>query len=215
MNNLLLIGGLLFAYHYFTKNGNPLKTNPLISQMPQDSSIFPLKVGDQNDFVKNIQAAILNKGGTPADYILKAGGANGYFSALMETALRVLGLPAQIDETTYRQLIQDSTIVRNVAFVDDVKGANLYTSVGDSYLPGYGYGRDLIIQLPYKTYLGTATGNYKNGMLEIATTINTRRIKFWVSTQFITLVSDEEYQSLKKTRIIEKSVQAKNRLLKS
>jgi len=148
-----------------------------------------------------------------AQQILSSGGATGYFNAQTKKALEMCGYPSSISETHYRQLVSKSDEIRNIAYVIDVNGAELFAEVSTTHIPNYGYGRDLLIKLPAKTHLGTATGNYQNGMIELTTTINTQRKKFWVPTHKIALVSQQEYDSLKSTTILPKSDEAKMKLL--
>jgi len=211
MDNLLLTGALLFAGYYYLQKQNNLGSD---STKP-DTSIFPMKTGDFNTFVKNVQNAIINKGGIAAELILKSGGANGKFTKEVANALHVLGFPTQLSEKDYRNLIDNTLIVRNRAYVSAPNGTKIFAAVGDTYLPGYAYGREEITGLPYRTYLGIATGRFKNDMLEIATTINTQKIKFWVQTKDIKLVSKEEYERLRQSEILEKSEKVKQKLLNS
>ncbi len=212
MENLLIYGALFIAGYYYLQKQNPDTTQKTGND--SQTSIFPLKLGDSNIFVKNIQSAILNKGGIAAELILKAGGATGNFNENTQKALRALNMPVALTEKDYRNLINNTLVIRNYAYVKNTNGTKLYANVGNTYLPGYGYGRDEIIGLPYRTYLGIATGNYKNDMLEIGTTINTQKIKFWVFTKDIVLVSKTEYEKLRASgTILEKSDKATQKLL--
>ena len=73
--------------------------------------------------------------------------------------------------------------------------------------------RSPILSLPNRTYLGKATGKQKNGLIEIATTINVRNINFWVNIKDVILCSMDEYLHLRNTVILEKSTEARNTLL--
>ena len=210
MKNLLLIGGALgLAYMAIRQS----KGSSFI--LPTDNSYFPLKEGDKNIFVSNVQKALINKGGEPSRLILAGGGATGVYTSQTGKALELCGYPRNLSETHYRQLVNGKDQVRNIAYVIDVNGADLYNEVSNQYIPDFGYGRDRLIQLPAKTHLGKATGNYRNGMIELTTTINTSRKKFWVETSKVALVSSQEYEYLKKTSILPKSDEAKMKLLKN
>ncbi len=208
MKNILLLGGLAFAGYLYMKNKNQ---NPFTSLLV-DNSVFPLKQGDNNIFVKNVQKALINKGGEIAQLVLSSGGANGLFNEQTQKALELCGYPNNLSETHYKSLVNTNNQLRNIAYVIDVDGADLFSEINDSYIPQYGYGRNLLIHLPAKTYLGKTTGNYKNGMIEITTQINTLQKRFWVATSKVALVNDQEYNQLKQTSIIPKSDDAKMKL---
>ncbi len=209
MKNMILLGGAI-ALGYYAMRGD--KT-PFASILPIDNSYFPLKQGDNNAFVGNVQKALINKGGEPSRLILAAGGATGVFNPETSKALLLCGYPVIVSETHYRQLVNGNEQQRNIAYVIDVNGAELYSEVQDQHVPNFGFGRNMLIKLPAKTHLGTATGNYRNGMIELTTTINTSRIRFWVSTSKVALVSEQEYAYLKNNSILPKSDEAKMKLL--
>jgi len=210
MKGLLLLGIAAGCLWYY-KN----KQNPFAAIEKPDNSIFPLKLGSSNVYVANIQKALINKGGEIAHLILSNGGANGLFDEVLASALTKAGYPTIINAVDYKRLVKDVSVIRNIAYVIDVAGAPLYSEVADTYIPEYGHGRDLITTLPTKTHLGTATGNFKQGMVEIATSINTRKVKFWVPTSKLAMVSPTEYNALKSSKILPKSDEAKINLLKS
>ncbi len=213
---LLLLGVMVGGVIYFNRKqedrfGSGMGVKP---QAP-DKSMFPLKSGDNNLFVENLQKALINKGGEYAHLILSGGGVTGNFNEQTQRAVEMAGFPAQVDETTYRQIVNNTAVLRNYAYVIDVDGAPLFAAISNNHVPDYGYGRDRLLDLPCKTYLGIATGNFRNGMIEITTTINTRKIKFWVPTEKIALLSQAEYEAMKSTRLLAKSEAARTKLLKS
>ncbi len=207
MSELLIIGALgAFAYYLYGKNN-------ITPQTSGDKALFPLKVGDTNIFVTNLQKAMMTKGGSIASLIQSSGGVTGYFNSSLQTALRMLGYPEQISETHYREIVNDNSQLRNIAYVIDLDGAKAFKSTGTTYDPNYGYGRELLLTMPVKTYLGKTTGNYKGSMMEIVTTINTQTVKFWVDMTKVALVSESEYSQLKDSTIIPKSDEVKLKLL--
>lgn len=217
LTEFLLLGALIGGAIYYNRkqetrfgSGNVFKNN-----LPDDRDVFPLKVGDSNIFVENIQKALINKGGEYAHLILSGGGVTGQFNEQTERAVEMAGFPREIDETSYRQIVNNSKVLRNYAYVIDIEGAPLYASISDTHVPDFGYGRDQLLNLPCKTYLGVATGNFKNGMIEISTIINTMKVKFWVPTDKIALLSKAEYEAMKNTSLLPKSEEARTKLLKS
>jgi len=213
LSNLLVVGGLFAAGIYIGKHHD----NPLLKQAKDliKGGVFPLQPGDDSIFVGNVQKALINKGGEYAHLVLSAGGVTGYYNEQTAKAVEMAGFSKVLNEVDYRSLVNDKSIVRNLAYVIDVDGTPLYSSVSDSHIPDFGYGRDRIMTLPCKTHLGTATGNFRNGMIEIATTINTRKIKFWVPSSKINMLSQAEYDAMKSTRLLPKSDDAKMNLLKA
>ena len=105
-------------------------------------------------------------------------------------------------------------ILRNFAFVSSRTGLSIFKDVGGVEIPAYGYGRDEIASVPYRVYLGKATGKYKNGMLEIATTINTKKIIFWAKAKDVKLLSKEEFEQRKNDEILEKPDSLISKLLR-
>lgn len=212
MNGLLLTTGIIGAAWWLLSKDNPLKLNS--SSATNNNALFPMKEGDINSFVKSLQSAIIKKGGQAAEILNKAGGATGKFTEATTKALQALGLSATVNETTYRELTSETPLVRKYAYVSHSLGADVYGDTGNDYLPGYGYGRNLIAHFNQRTYLGEATGRFNNDMLELRTTINTQDVRFWVATDRITLLSKSEYDSLIQSNLIPKSTTEKEKLLK-
>jgi hypothetical protein len=213
---LLLLGVMVGGAIYFNRK-QEIQFGAGVGPKPQvpGKSLFPLKLGDKNLFVENLQKAMINKGGECAHLVLSAGGVTGQFDEQTQRAVEMAGFTEGVDETTYRQIVDNTAVLRNIAYVIDIDGTTLFSSISNIHVPDYGYGRDKIIDLPCKTYLGVATGNFRNGMIEISTTINTQKIKFWVPTEKIGLLSSAEYDAMKMTRLLSKSDDARNQLLKS
>ena len=105
-------------------------------------------------------------------------------------------------------------ILRNYVYVSEHTGTRIYADVANNSIPSYGYGRSEIAMIPYRTYLGKATGNFRNGMIEVITTINTKSISYWVNAKHISLLSKEEYDMKKHDELIEKSDDVIRKLLK-
>ena len=116
--------------------------------------------------------------------------------------------------TTAKSNTGDDGIIRNYAYVSKHTGTRIFKTVSNNHIPTYGYGRDEIALIPYRTYLGKATGNFRNGLIEISTTINTKNISFWVNSKDISLLSKEEYDLRKKDEIIEKTDDVIRKLIK-
>ncbi len=106
-----------------------------------------------------------------------------------------------------------TSIINSRAYVNSQGGAMAFKSLGQNAIATYGYGREPILTFGYRTYLGTATGRYSNGMVEIQTTINTQNVVFWVQKDAIKIVSESEYSELKDSIILEKSESVKRKLL--
>lgn len=211
MKNLIAFAGIAaLGYYLYNKYENNNSNKELASQ----PGTWPLKRGANNNLVKEVQKALINRGGDTAHLVLSAGGATGVFNEQTEKALTTLGYPAQLNQEHYNMLIADSKVLRNVAYVIDVDGATLFTGVGNNHSQEYGYGRDPFTHLPVRTHLGTSTGNYKNGLVELTTNINVKRVKFWVSTDKVAMVSQAEYDMMKTSKILEKSDDVKSKLLK-
>ena len=70
------------------------------------SSVFPLKKGSKNAQVKALQQALIGKYGAA---ILPKYGADGDFGTETAAALKKIGLPAIIEESTYYVIVQGST----------------------------------------------------------------------------------------------------------
>ncbi|WP_075603120.1 hypothetical protein [Saccharicrinis aurantiacus] len=212
MNKVVAVAGLAALGLYLMKKyEKPTNEEVKPTEIP---NIFPLKKGDNNTLVKDVQKALINRGGEVSRMILTDGGASGDFNEQTEKALISLGYPAKLDKATYEMLINQESILRNIAYVIDVDGTNLFTEVANSNTPEYGYGRDPFTQVPVRTYLGTSTGNFKNGMAEIITNINVKRVKFWIPTDKVAMVSKAEYEMMKSSKILPKSDQVKAKLLK-
>ncbi len=212
MKNIVAVVGIAALGIYLMKKyEKPSNEEVKATEIP---NIFPLKKGDNNTLVKNVQKALINRGGDVSRMILADGGASGEFNEQTERALVALGYPAQLDKATYNLLIAQENVLRNVAYVIDVDGTKLFTEVADSSTPEYGYGRDPFSFVPVRTYLGTSTGNYKNGMAEIITNINVKRVKFWIPTDKVEMVSEAEYEMMKSSKILPKSDKVKADLLK-
>ncbi|MGQ1786356.1 hypothetical protein [Saccharicrinis sp. GN24d3] len=212
MKNLIAFAGFAALGIYLMKKyekGDNSKIEP--TEIP---GIFPLKKGDNNDLVKQVQKALINRGGDVSHLVLSGGGASGDFNEQTEKALTSLGYPAQLDKQHFSMLINDSKVLRNVAYVIDVDGATLFTGVGNTHSPEYGYGRDPFAHLSVRTHLGTSTGNYKNGLVELMTTINVKRVKFWVATNKVAMVSQAEYDMMKSSKILPKGEDVRSKLLK-
>lgn len=203
MNELLIIGGLIAAGLYLTKK----------QDNKGQTSIFPLKKGSANALVKNLQQALLNKGNDVAQLVLAGGGVTGQFNLQTQKALEVAGYPTVVTETDYRVIVGSTGETRNIAYVNNIDGAPVFEEIAQGTMPGYGYGRNELARFPVKTYLGTSTGKYAHGMLEIVTNINTNQVKFWVPTNTIALVSESEYAKLKRTTILPKSEALKRKFL--
>nr|WP_321405895.1 hypothetical protein [uncultured Carboxylicivirga sp.] len=212
MKNLAVVAGFAaLGYYLMKKYENP---NQAQVSTADTAKLFPLKKGDKNNLVKQVQKALINRGGDAAHLVLSVGGATGIFNEQTEKALTSLGYPAQLSQEHYQMLIDDSKVLRNIAYVIDVDGATLFTGVGNSFSQEYGYGRDPFTQIPVRTHLGTSTGNYKNGLVELTTTINVRRVKFWVSTDKVAMISQGEYDMMKTSKILPKSEEVRGKLLK-
>jgi hypothetical protein len=214
---LLLLGVMVGGAIYFNRKqesrfGSGIQGKP---KMPGSRDVFPIKADATNIFVENIQKAMINKGGEYAHLILSGGGVTGEYNEQTQKAVEMAGFPVEVDQTAYRQIVNNSKVMRNYAYVIDVDGAPLYSSISDNHVPDFGYGRDLLMKIPCKTYLGVATGNFKNGMIEISTTINTKRIKFWVPTEKIGLLSRAEYEAMKDSKLLSKSEEHRVKLLKA
>ncbi len=209
MRELMVIGSMAaFGIYLFKKYGQ--ETTATVDS----SQVFPLKKGDKNNLVKSVQKALINRGGESSRLVLEGGGATGIFNESTEKALNYIGYSTTVTQEQYKMLIADSNVLRNIAYVIDVDGAKIFTAVGNSSTADYGYGRDPITTLPVRTHLGTATGNYKNGLIELVTTINVKRVKFWVHTDKIALVSEAEYDMMKTSKILSKSDDVRAKLLK-
>ena len=212
MKDLAIVAGFAALGIYLMKKYD--KPTPSNIELAKQPGTWPLKKGDTNSLVKQVQKALINRGGDAAHLVLSAGGANGLFNEQTEKALTTLGYPAQLSQEHYQMLINDSKELRNVAYVIDVDGATLFTGVGNTHSQEYGYGRDPFTHIPVRTHLGTSTGNYKNGLVELTTTINVKRVKFWVSTDKVAMVSQDEYEMLKTSKILPKSDEVRAKLLK-
>ncbi|MCT4587294.1 MAG: hypothetical protein N4A71_05685 [Carboxylicivirga sp.] len=212
MKELLIVGGLFTAAVIYSNRPNHPFIKTIKSTIAPDS--FPLKPGDNNEMVANVQKALINLGGEYSNLVMAGGGVNGEFNEQTAQALKRAGFIGNISKMDYQKLITNNQALRNIAYVIDVDGTPIYSGVSDSHIPNYGYGRDLIMKLPCKTHLGTATGNFRNGMVEIATNINSRRVKFWVPTSKTGMLSQAEYDAMKSTRVLPKSDEAKMKLLK-
>jgi hypothetical protein len=212
MKDLAIVAGFAALGIYLMKKYDKQDQNKV--EPTEIPGIFPLKKGDNNELVKQMQKALINRGGDAAHLVLSVGGANGEFNEQTEKALTTLGYPAQLSKEHYKMLINDSKVLRNVAYVIDVDGATLFTGVGNTHSQEYGYGRDPFTHIPVRTHLGTSTGNYKNGLVELMTTINVKRVKFWVATDKIAMVSQAEYDMMKSSKILPKSDEARSKLLK-
>jgi len=105
-------------------------------------------------------------------------------------------------------------IIRNYVYVSAHTGTRIFTDIANNPIPTYGYGRNEIATIPYRTYLGKATGNFRNGMIEVTTNINTKAISYWVNANHISLLSKEEYEMRKHDELIEKSDYVLRKLLK-
>lgn len=68
---------------------------------------FPIAKGSKGEKVKLLQQALIDKYGKS---ILPKSGADGAYGSEMATALKKVGLPAEIDESTYNVLIQGRSI---------------------------------------------------------------------------------------------------------
>lgn len=80
------------------------------------TSSFPLKKGHKNEFVKNLQLALISKYGAS---ILPKYGADGDFGSETVAALAKAGLPATIDESTYYVVVQgNASVVDNNALAN-------------------------------------------------------------------------------------------------
>lgn len=214
---LLLLGVMVGGAIYFNRKqesrfGSGIQGN---SKMPDAKDVFPIKADATNIFVENIQKSLINKGGEYAHLVLSGGGVTGEYNEQTQKAVEMAGFPIEVDQTAYRQIVNNAMVMRNYAYVIDVDGTPLYSAISDSHVPDYGYGRDLLLKLPCKTFLGVATGNFKNGMIEISTTINTRKIKFWVPTEKIGLLSKAEFDAMRETKLLPKSDEHRVKLLKS
>nr|WP_321453594.1 hypothetical protein [uncultured Carboxylicivirga sp.] len=212
MKDLAVVAGFAALGIYLMKK---YEKKPNQAQTVDNSTdLFPLKKGDKNNLVKQVQTALINRGGDSAHLVLSVGGATGIFNEQTEKALTSLGYPAQLSQEHYKMLIDESKVLRNIAYVIDVDGATLFTGVGNSYSQEYGYGRDPFTHIPVRTHLGTSTGNYKNGLVELTTTINVKRVKFWVSTDKVAMISQGEYDMMKTSKILPKSDEVRGKLLK-
>lgn len=210
MKELAVVAGFAALGIYLMKKYD----NQPVPGFTINPGLFPLKKGDSNDLVQTAQKALINRGGDVSHLVLSGGGATGVFNEQTEKALLTLGYPAQLTQEHYNMLIADSKVLRNVAYVIDVDGARLFTNVSNTHSPEYGYGRDPFATIPVRTHLGTSTGNYSNGMVELMTTINVKRVKFWVSTDKIAMVSQAEYDMMKSSKILPKSDEVRAKLLK-
>ena len=76
------------------------------------TSSFPLKKGSKNELVKSLQLALIKKFGAS---ILPKFGADGDFGSETVAALKKVGLPTTIDETTYYVIIQNSSGVTDLS----------------------------------------------------------------------------------------------------
>lgn len=213
-SDFLLISVLVAGGYFYLQRKKTISDQAGQTPLKIDPSVFPLKAGDKGIFVENIQKALVNEGGEIAHLVLAGGGVNGQMNEQTCKALKMVGFGVPLDETSYRQLVNNSSVLRNYAYVIDVDGTPLYGSVSNSYVADYGYGRDFIMSLPAKTYVGVATGNFQNGLIELSTTINTMKVKFWTPSEKIGLLSQAEYNSMKGSRLLEKSEEARTKLLK-
>lgn len=88
---------------------------------PAAELAFPLRVGDRNEYVRNLQAALIKKGGKPAEILRARGGADGIFGdatrdALFETShfnwyyvMLVSGV-LKVDRETYEKIVNTATL---------------------------------------------------------------------------------------------------------
>jgi len=65
----------------------PGKKNESTLPRPDFASAFPLKVGDKNAFVQDVQNALIKMGGRPAEIIRNSGGADGAYGQGTKDAL--------------------------------------------------------------------------------------------------------------------------------
>lgn len=212
-HQVLMLGVVLAGGYFYMKNRS-IEQKVGQPRTPVDKSVFPLKEGDSGIFVENVQKALINKGGDIAHLILSGGGVTGIMNEQTVAAIKMEGLNLPLEETAYRQLISNVAVLRNYAYVIDVDGAPIYAAISNSYVKDYGYGRDLIMTLPARTYIGVATGNFANSMIELTTTINTKKVKFWTPSEKVGLLSQAEYDGMKNSRLLEKSEQDRTKLLK-
>ncbi len=119
--------------------------------------------------------------------------------------------------TTPTQQAQQPIVDPNmVAYVKPGTSAPVYNSVGDTAVSGSGFGRGFVLSIPQKTYIGRTTGNFKNGFVELATTINTKTIRLWAETTDLVLITNAAYEALQNTSsILPKSDEVKIKLMTS
>jgi len=81
-------------------------SSPTPKKATIDPSVFPLKRGSKNEQVKQLQEALISKYGKS---ILPKYGADSSFGSEMAAALKKLGLPASIDQSTFNVLTESSS----------------------------------------------------------------------------------------------------------
>jgi hypothetical protein len=209
--DVMILAAMAAGGYYLYKKHGPSMIPAILTDGIK--TVFPLKIGDSGTMVDNLQKALINKGGDIAHLIMSGGGVTGTLNEQTARAIQMEGFSMPLDETSYRELVSNVSALRNHAYVIDVDGAPVYASVGSSFTKEYGFGRDYVMALPARTYVGISTGNFSNGMIEISTTINTRRLKFWTPAEKVGLISAAEYEAMKKTRLLEKSEEARAKLL--
>ncbi len=77
---------------------------------------FPLKKGTRGQFVKDLQNALLKRGGTAGAFIRSSGGADGIFGPGTEKALKAAGIPKTIvtyDE--FKRIVGTSSGLKRIA----------------------------------------------------------------------------------------------------
>ena len=88
---------------------------------PAPELAFPLRIGDRNEYVRNLQAALIKKGGKPAEILRARGGADGIFGdatkdALYETPhfnwyyIMLVSGVLKVDRETYNKIVNTATL---------------------------------------------------------------------------------------------------------
>ncbi|MEN7549040.1 hypothetical protein AAG747_14040 [Rapidithrix thailandica] len=193
---LLLLGGVAYFVLRSQKDTSPVPSVPVPS-----GDVFPLRRGSQGAAVRQLQIALLQRGGTVAMALRETGGVDGRFGLGTERALQRAGFPVVVDQNNFRRLMEKQPgpdasrpdtgrpdtgqpALGHYLYAGP-NGASVYKKVNTITLPLIGdthLGGQPLVKVFYKTYLGKATGQRKGDFWEVKAVLNGLPVRFWVDT---------------------------------
>ncbi|MEN7547825.1 hypothetical protein AAG747_07890 [Rapidithrix thailandica] len=198
------------------------RSSPKVPGAPVSKG-FPLRQGSTGPLVRQLQAALLQQGGSAAALLRASGGADGTFGRGTAKALVRAGYPTVVDRSTFERLInrpepEKPAGLPQYVYAKNRYGASVYKKVNSFSLPLIGetyLGALPIVKVEDQTYLGKATGKTKGDYREVEAVLNERPVRFWVDSDETKVFSGSlpEFLAFQKTYLKHKKPEHIQRIL--